>query len=70
MKDALQRCAYQVHLRAGSISFRRMTIYVPIKDLPDQLPELTRRLRDGEAVVVTQDGKPVFDLASLLRSMV
>lgn len=38
-----------------------MTIFVPLKDLENQFAELTARVEAGETVVVTRDGRPVFD---------
>ena len=40
-----------------------MTLFVPIKDLEAQLADLAAKVEAGETVVVTQDGRPVFDLA-------
>lgn len=36
--------------------------YVSIKDAQTQLAELARRVRDGETIVVTQDGKPLVEI--------
>lgn len=40
-----------------------MTLFVSIKDLESQLTELAARVEAGETVVVTREGRPVFDLA-------
>lgn len=36
--------------------------FVSIKDAQTQLADLARRVREGETIVVTQDGEPVADL--------
>jgi prevent-host-death family protein len=35
---------------------------VSIKDAKNRLTELARRVEQGETIVVTRNGKPVFDL--------
>ena len=40
-----------------------MTINVPIKEFKNRVSELTRMFEDGERIVVTRNGKPVFELA-------
>jgi prevent-host-death family protein len=35
---------------------------VSIRDAKNQLSELARRVEGGETIVVTRNGKPVFDL--------
>lgn len=35
---------------------------IPIKEAKNRLTELARRVEKGETVVVTRNGKPVFDL--------
>jgi prevent-host-death family protein len=35
---------------------------VSIKDAKNRLTELARRVESGETIVVTRNGKPVFDL--------
>jgi prevent-host-death family protein len=46
---------------AISSYIRRMTT-VSIKDAKNRLTELARRVEKGETIVVTRNGKPVFDL--------
>lgn len=41
-----------------------MTINVPIKEFKNRVSELTRLFEDGERIVVTRNGKPVFELAA------
>ena len=36
--------------------------FISIKDAQTQLADLARRVREGETIVVTQDGEPVADL--------
>lgn len=36
--------------------------HVSIRDAKNQLSELARRVESGETIVVTRNGKPVFDL--------
>ena len=39
-----------------------MTIRISISDAVERLAELTRRVSQGETVVITDGGKPVVDL--------
>lgn len=36
--------------------------FISIKDAQTQLADLARRVREGETIVVTQDGEPIADL--------
>jgi antitoxin (DNA-binding transcriptional repressor) of toxin-antitoxin stability system len=40
-----------------------MTIHVSIKDAKNRLSELVRCFEDGERVVITRNGEPVFEMA-------
>lgn len=44
-----------------------MTIHVPIKEAKNRLSELARKFEAGERVIVTRNGKPVFELATPRR---
>ncbi len=44
-----------------------MTIQVPIKEAKNRLSELARKFEAGERVVVTRNGRPVFELAEPRR---
>ena len=39
-----------------------MTIHVPLKEAKNRLSELVRRMEDGERVIVTRHGDPVFEM--------
>jgi antitoxin (DNA-binding transcriptional repressor) of toxin-antitoxin stability system len=40
-----------------------MTIHVSIKDAKNRLSQLVRQFEDGERVVITRNGQPVFEMA-------
>ena len=53
--------AWPIAARSSNVYLVSM-IFVSLKDLGSQHAELARKAEEGETVVVTQDGKPVFDL--------
>lgn len=44
-----------------------MTIHVSIKDAKNRLSELVRSFEQGERVVVTRNGEPVFEMSKPRR---
>ncbi|HEY0013877.1 MAG TPA: type II toxin-antitoxin system prevent-host-death family antitoxin [Allosphingosinicella sp.] len=44
-----------------------MTIHVPIKEAKNRLSELVRAMEQGERVVVTRRGEPVFEMVTPRR---
>lgn len=45
-----------------------MGIVVTIREAEERIAELLQRVRDGEHVVVTEDGKPIANLVSATSS--
>jgi antitoxin (DNA-binding transcriptional repressor) of toxin-antitoxin stability system len=44
-----------------------MTIHVPLKEAKNRLSELVRCMEDGERVIVTRHGEPVFEMVAPRR---
>ncbi len=47
---------------AGKCGLMSAMMTISIKDAKDRFAELARRVEKGETIVVTRNGKPVFDL--------
>jgi len=47
----------------ATCSYKPRMATVSIRDAKNRLTELARRVEQGETIVVTRNGRPVFDLA-------